>query len=180
MKMLLQSPKHLLWVVFLITSVCTSSAQSYESYRFAFYAGDDMFYATTENSAELRRLVDAVANVRELINDGQATIHVDGYSAASLNEATMRANRVKSEIIVRNGVTEQCFLTRTHLQGDSVVVVLQLPPRRPGPPPPVVHPKSVPRDETEEMPAPTVDEGVAYIQDDTVAFVDHCDKALTE
>ena len=41
--MLLQSPKHLLWVVFLITSVCTSSAQSNESYRFAFYAGDDMF-----------------------------------------------------------------------------------------------------------------------------------------
>lgn len=171
MKILLQSPKRLLWLVSLIFSICAVSAQSTETYRFTFYPGNDMFYASAENAPELQRLIDKVIEVRDLINDGQASILVDGYSSTSLAVATVRSNRVKSEVIVRGNVVEECFTTRNHIQGDSVVVVLQLPPRRPGPPKPVVIPKENRNDDVVVKPVSPV-EADEEIWNDTVEVIE--------
>ena len=171
MKIRLQSPKRLLWLVSLIFSISVVSAQTTEAYRFTFNAGDDMFYANAENAPELQRLIDKVIEVRDLINDGQASILVDGYSSTLLALATVRSNRVKSEVIVRGNVLEECFTTRNHIQGDSVVVVLQLPPRRPGPPKPVVIPKDNCNEEVVEKPVPPV-EPEEEVWNDTVEVIE--------
>ena len=59
---------------------------------------------------------------------------MDGYCNSFDNErenlriAAIRANRVKSELIVRSGIKEECFITKSHAaDGDFVIVRLTVP-----------------------------------------------------
>ena len=109
-------------------------------YTFRFVAGDDMFYVPWNgNGEELERLEAVVARFRARILAGEVRLRVDGYCASGEDEAAclalarLRSNRVKSELMARQGVTEDCFVTRNHAGGgDSVTVRVAVPPSRVG------------------------------------------------
>ena len=61
-------------------------------------------------------------------------LRVDGYSCSesdrqtNLRTAKLRSNRIKSELITRQGLTEDCFITKNHAgKGDYVTVRLTIP-----------------------------------------------------
>ena len=109
-------------------------------YTFRFVAGDDMFYIPWNgNGEELERLEAVVARLRARILVGEVRLRVDGYCASGKDEAAclalakVRSNRVKSELMTRQGVTEACFVTRNHAGGgDRVTVRVAVPPVRTG------------------------------------------------
>ena len=99
-------------------------------YTFRFVPEDDMFYVPWNgNGNELSRLAACVERYREEILDGRMPLRVDGYcssfdsEAENLATAKTRSNRVKSELIVRQKLTEECFITKNHSgSGDYVTV----------------------------------------------------------
>lgn len=98
-------------------------------YHFRFEPGNDGLYtAYRNNGTELTRLLSCVVQNKEAILAGSIPILVDGY-CSSLDEAAARAiarirsNRVKSELITRQGLTEACFTTRNHTSGGDYVTV---------------------------------------------------------
>ena len=97
-------------------------------YTFRFVPQRDMFYVPwSGNDAELARLEALVSEWRSRILDGEIPIHVDGH-ADNLAIAKIRSNRVKSELITCQGLTEACFITKNHADGgDSVTVRLAVP-----------------------------------------------------
>ena len=105
------------------------------TYTFRFVAGDDMFYIPwSGNGAELDRLLSCIAQNRAAIADGTVPVLVNGYctSQATADEnlamARTRSNRVKTEMILRGGLTEACFRTRNHAdQGNFVTVRIIIP-----------------------------------------------------
>ena len=94
-----------------------------------------MFYVPfSGNDKELARLEECVERYRQDILAGKIPLHVDGYSAAGESEADnlamakVRSNRVKSELIIRQGLTEECFVTKNHSgSGDYVTVRISVP-----------------------------------------------------
>lgn len=104
-------------------------------YTFRFLPGRDMFFAPAlNNGGELARLLDCVERHREKIINGEIPLHVDGYcnskesEAENLALAKTRSNRVKSELITRKGLTEECFITHNHAEkGDFVTVRIVVP-----------------------------------------------------
>lgn len=104
-------------------------------YTFRFLPGRDMFFAPAlNNGGELARLLDCVERYREKITNEEVSLHVDGYCTSKGNEvenlalAKTRSNRVKSELIIRKGLTEDCFVTRNHAEkGDFVTVRIVVP-----------------------------------------------------
>ena len=99
-------------------------------YTFRFVPDRDMFYVPYGgNNAELERLMQCVEQYRADILSGETPLHVDGYSTAGENESEnlamskVRSNRVKSELIVRQKLTEDCFVTRNHSGGGDYVTV---------------------------------------------------------
>ena len=100
------------------------------TYVFRFTAGKDMFYVPySDNDKELARLESCVEKHKDNILARKTPLHVDGYcnSAATEKEnfaiAKIRSNRVKSELIIRSGLTESCFVTRNHAYGGDYVSV---------------------------------------------------------
>ena len=98
-------------------------------YHFRFEPGNDGLYtAYRNNGTGLTRLLSCVVQNKEAILAGTVPILVDGY-CSSLDEAAARAiarirsNRVKSELITREGLTEACFTTRNHPSGGDYVTV---------------------------------------------------------
>ena len=98
-------------------------------YHFRFEPGNDGLYtAYRNNGTELTRLLSCVVQNKEAILAGTVPILVDGY-CSSLDEAAARAiarirsNRVKSELITRQGLSEACFTTRNHTSGGDYVTV---------------------------------------------------------
>ncbi len=99
-------------------------------YTFRFVPEDDMFYVPWNgNGGELSRLAACVERYREEILDGRMPLRVDGYCSSfdseveNLASAKIRSNRVKSELIVRQKLTEDCFITKNHSgSGDYVTV----------------------------------------------------------
>ena len=98
-------------------------------YHFRFEPGNDGLYtAYRNNGTELTRLLSCVVQNKEAILAGTIPILVDGY-CSSLDEAAARAiarirsNRVKGELITREGLTEACFTTRNHTSGGDYVTV---------------------------------------------------------
>ena len=90
-------------------------------YTFRFVSDRDMFYVPySGNDTELARLEECIGNHRTDILDGKLPLYVDGYSTAGQDEAEnlamskIRSNRVKSELIVRQQLTEECFITKNH------------------------------------------------------------------
>lgn len=104
-------------------------------YTFRFVAGDDMFYIPwSGNGEELDRLLACIAQNKAAITEGTVPVHVDGYctsqpsEAENLAMAKTRSNRVKTEMILRGGLTEACFRTQNHAsQGNFVTVRLVIP-----------------------------------------------------
>ena len=99
-------------------------------YTFRFVPDRDMFYVPYGgNNAELERLMQCVEQYRADILSGETPLHVDGYSTAGQGEAEnlamskVRSNRVKSELIVRQKLTEECFITKNHSGGGDYVTV---------------------------------------------------------
>ena len=108
-------------------------------YVFRFVAENDMFYVPWRgNDSELARLMETVAAHRDDILAGQIPVIVDGWCTScpdrktNLRTAATRSNRVKSELILRAALKENCFVTRNHAeayegQKDIVTVALRIP-----------------------------------------------------
>ena len=99
-------------------------------YHFRFEPGNDGLYtAYRNNGTELTRLLSCVVQNKEAILAGTIPILVDGYCSSLHDEAAARAiarirsNRVKSELITREGLSEACFTTRNHTSGGDYVTV---------------------------------------------------------
>ena len=105
------------------------------AYTFRFVAEEDMFYIPWRgNDKELLRLESCVSRYRERILSGEIPVRVEGWcnslgsEQANLRMAAVRSNRVKSELITRQGLTEECFITRNHAtEGDFVTVRITVP-----------------------------------------------------
>lgn len=94
-----------------------------------------MFYVPWNgNDTELARLLECIERNRTDILDGRLPLLVDGYcnslgsETENLATAKIRANRVKSELIIRAEIKEENFITRNHAtEGDFVTVRLTVP-----------------------------------------------------
>ena len=127
------------WITTALLSLLLLPAMAQErtdtTYSFRFVAGDDMFYIPwSGNGAELDRLLACIAENRTAITDGTAPVQVDGYctsqatAAENLAMAKTRSNRVKTEMILRGGLTEACFTTKNHAaEGNFVTVRIVIP-----------------------------------------------------
>lgn len=104
---------------------------------FVFLPGNDLFLLKG-NETELERLYALVEEYRTEIAAGEMPVYVDGYCASlptskeNLTTAFVRANRVKSELILQKGLTEADFITNNyarayHNNKDMVVVTLRIP-----------------------------------------------------
>ncbi len=104
-------------------------------YTFRFVTGNDMFYVPWNgNDKELARLEACVERLKERIFAGEIPVRVEGYCTSLSSEvdnlamAKIRSNRVKSELIIRQGLTEACFVTKNHSgSGDYVTVRISVP-----------------------------------------------------
>ena len=99
-------------------------------YTFRFVPQKDMFYVPWNgNDKELARLETCVERLKERIFAGEIPVRVEGYctslgnDADNLAMAKVRSNRVKSELIIRQGLTEECFVTKNHSGGGDYVTV---------------------------------------------------------
>ena len=99
-------------------------------YTFRFVPQKDMFYVPWNgNDTELARLLECIENNKAIILDGKMPLLVDGYcnslggEAENLATAKIRANRVKSELIIRAKIKEENFITHNHATGGDFVIV---------------------------------------------------------
>ena len=126
------------------------------TYVFRFVPTDDMFYVPfSDNETELERLETCVEKYYDEIRAGFMPLRVDGYSNSesdhqtNLQTARLRSNRVKSELIARQGLTEDCFITKNHAgKGDYVTVRLTIPKDETPPVTPKDEEKTTASDET--------------------------------
>ena len=100
------------------------------TYTFRFVTQKDMFYVPWNgNDTELARLLECIENNKAIILDGKMPLLVDGYcnsqssEAENLATAKIRANRVKSELIIRAKIKEENFITHNHATGGDFVIV---------------------------------------------------------
>ncbi len=132
--------KLLALLLIFILSGATASAQKAEDkvITFRFLPGEEMFILAG-NEAELERLYGLIDHHKAEITKGNLPVYVDGYCASlsttkeNLNTAFARANRVKSELIIRKGLKEADFITANYAcaygdNKDVVVVMLRIPP----------------------------------------------------
>ncbi len=104
-------------------------------FTFRFFPGKNQFYVPFGNNGkELTKLLDCVEQCKGMIKNHEMYVYVNGYCntkggrARDLAIAKIRSNRVKSELIVRRGITEDCFITRNHSGvGDFVEVSIAVP-----------------------------------------------------
>ena len=109
-----------------------AQGQADTTWTFRFVPEDDMFYVPWNgNGLELARLQDCVESNMQDILGGSLPLYVDGWCSSldsekeNMRMAAIRSNRVKSELIVRCGIKEECFITRNHTSdGDFVIVRL--------------------------------------------------------
>ena len=126
-----------LFAIFLVPAFAYQKADT--TYTFRFVPQKDMFYVPLDgNDRELARLLECVRRNKDSILGGSLPLYVDGYCNSLDNEkenlrmAAIRSNRVKSELIVRGGIKEECFITKPHAKshaadGDLVIVRLTVP-----------------------------------------------------
>lgn len=120
-------------LLFPVLAWCQAPADSI--FVFRFLPGKDMFFSPALNNGdELKKLLACVERHREKIVNGEIPLYVDGYSNSfkdkteNLSIARIRSRRVKSELITRKGLTEDCFVTHNHAgKGDFVTVCFTLP-----------------------------------------------------
>lgn len=123
-------------------------------YIFRFLSKKDMFYSPgMNNGSELSRLYECVQRNKKKILDHELMVYVNGYYIATGNKAEKRAvakirsNRVKSELITRKGLKENCFITKNQPGSANFVEVQILPygwkPLKPEELPPLPEPAEV-------------------------------------
>ena len=123
-----------LWLM-TVTFPVIAQQKADTTYTFRFVPQKDMFYVPWNgNGTELARLLECIENSKATIFDGKLPLLVDGYcnslggEAENLATAKIRANRVKSELIIRAKIKEENFITRNHAtEGDFVTVRLTVP-----------------------------------------------------
>ena len=123
-----------LWLM-TVTFPVIAQQKTDTTYTFRFVPQKDMFYVPWNgNDTELARLLECIENNKTTILDGKLPLLVDGYcnslggEAENLATAKIRANRVKSELIIRAEIKEENFITRSHAtEGDFVTVRLTVP-----------------------------------------------------
>ena len=123
-----------LWLM-TVTFPVIAQQKADTTYTFRFVPQKDMFYVPwTGNDTELARLLECIERNRTDILDGRLPLLVDGYcnslgsETENLATAKIRANRVKSELIIRAEIKEENFITRSHAtEGDFVTVRLTVP-----------------------------------------------------
>lgn len=129
--------KRLMLLFFLLLPALYAGAQEKRDsvYEFRFVPQKDMFFVPYGNNrAELERLSALIARYKEAVTNGRMPLFVDGYCHSMPGEAEnravarTRANRLKSELILHQGLTEKCFVTHNHAdKGDWVTVRVVLP-----------------------------------------------------
>ncbi len=127
-------PVLFLWLMVIVSS-SAAQQKADTTYTFRFVQKKGMFYVPFENnSRELTRLIKCIESNKSDIANGQLPLYVDGYcnslnsEAKNLATAKIRANRVKSELIIRAGIKEENFITRNHAtEGDFVTVRMTVP-----------------------------------------------------
>ena len=123
-----------LWLM-TVTFPVIAQQKADTTYTFRFVPQKDMFYVPWNgNDTELARLLECIERNRTDILDGRQPLLVDGYcnslgsETENLATAKIRANRVKSELIIRAEIKEENFITRNHAtEGDFVTVRLTVP-----------------------------------------------------
>ena len=123
-----------LWLM-TVTFPVIAQQKTDTTYTFRFVPQKDMFYVPWKgNDTELARLLEYIENNKATILDGKLPLLVDGYcksqgsKAENLATAKIRANRVKSELIIRAKIKEENFITHNHAtEGDFVTVRLTVP-----------------------------------------------------
>ena len=123
-----------LWLM-TVTFPVIAQQKTDTTYTFRFVPQKDMFYVPWNgNDTELTRLLECIENNKTTILDGKLPLLVDGYcnsqggEAENLATAKIRANRVKSELIIRAKIKEENFITHNHAtEGDFVTVRLTVP-----------------------------------------------------
>ena len=135
---------------------------------FMFEPQDDMFYMreSTPNQREWARLSDFVNKHKTIIRNGEIKVFVTSYSVAMPSAPSNRllaktmANRVKTELILKNGLKEEDFKTQNKAEtyeGKAPVVVVEItiPAKGVQPAPaPKPEPKPAPKPEPKPEPAP--------------------------
>ena len=123
-----------LWLM-TVTFPVIAQQKTDTTYTFRFVPQKDLFYVPWNgNDTELARLLGCIENYKATIFDGKLPLLVDGYcnslgsEAENLATAKIRANRVKSELIIRAKIKEENFITHNHATGgDFVIVRLTIP-----------------------------------------------------
>lgn len=118
-----------LWLM-TVTFPVIAQQKADTTYTFRFVPQKDMFYVPWNgNDTELARLLECIENSKATIFDGKLPLLVDGYcnslgsEAENLATAKIRANRVKSELIIRAEIKEENFITHNHATGGDFVIV---------------------------------------------------------
>ncbi len=123
-----------LWLM-TVTFPVMAQQKADTTYTFRFVPREDMFYVPWNgNDTELARLLECIEKNKATILNGKLPLYVDGYchslgsETENLATAKIRANRVKSELIIRAEIKEENFITRNHAtEGDFVTVRLTVP-----------------------------------------------------
>ena len=123
-----------LWLM-TVTFPVIAQQKSDTIYTFRFVPQKDMFYVPwSGNDSELVRLFEFVDSRKSEILEGKMHIYVCGYcnsmgsSKENLTMAAIRSNRVKSELIIKKDLTEECFVTHNYVtNGDFVTVRMEIP-----------------------------------------------------
>lgn len=137
----MKNPKKTLLTLLLAVFSVSLPAQepTGRDYVFRFVPGRDMFYIPWQgNDSVLSGLTQVIAGHQERLRKGQMYICVASYAATPADTLPagrmgyLRASRVKSELIVRAGMTEAVFVTERSFPGlylDSLrdVVVVTFP-----------------------------------------------------
>lgn len=143
---------------------------------FRFAATSDRFYdAYQDNHNQIAALIDCIDTHKDAILNGIIPVEVLGYCdsrgsvEANLAMARTRSNRVKSEMITRCGLTEQCFRTTNHSDGGNYVEVritlptseaMTLPMPEPSKPAVTEEPESESKSTPMILPADTVEQPI--------------------
>jgi hypothetical protein len=114
-----------------------ADAKDHTKEVFVFTPSDDMFYMreSAENQAQWARLSKFVTTYKEVIREGSVMVYVTSYSTSLASAPSNRllaktmANRVKTELILKDGLKEEDFKTQNKAEkyeGKDAVVVVEI------------------------------------------------------
>ncbi len=153
-----------------------------------------MFYIPwSGNGEELDRLLACIAQNKAAITEGSVPVLVDGYCTSQPSEAEnlalakTRSNRVKTEMILRGGLTEACFRTQNHADKGNFVTVRLVIPATPSEAELEARRRAAEQAEAERLPSPACQPAALGYPDTRpwrgmahLPIVGHCRKRLVD